>query len=435
MRRTFQLAVFWLVLGTLAAQELPTEPAPNASTAAALPIEAQPAATTAAFIAPDALPAPDGAATAAATAAVEAAGLGRAVSSTYLPASAFGLVSIPQEREPQPADIMPSAGGGDLLPSTLLLPPTQALDPLVAPTAIVTPPADYKANLDQHNAYRARHQSTPAMGWDDQVAASALAYAQKCIWAHDAANTAYGENLYAFSLYSDAMRVQYQLDGLKAWYDEISLYNYNNPVFSSGTGHFTQMVWRSSTALGCAFMNCPTLTGWAPGRFYMVCRYKPSGNWRGEFATNVMPLIGSTPTPPPSTAATVVQANVVIAQSGSTSTDLAAGPNCRFSPNGLWSVCVRHATGRWELMQTGSTSFTWAGTNSWTPTFITNNRPFKLQLDSTGRISILSKTNSRLGSWTSSNLGVAPYRFEIRDDGKLRVVDSRNVVIWERPSA
>jgi hypothetical protein len=78
---------------------------------------------------------------------------------------------------------------------------------------------------------------------------------------------------YAFSLYSDAMRVQYQLDGLKAWYDEISLYNYNNPVFSSGTGHFTQMVWKSSTALGCAFMNCPTLTGWAPGRFYMVCRW------------------------------------------------------------------------------------------------------------------------------------------------------------------
>jgi hypothetical protein len=30
---------------------------------------------------------------------------------------------------------------------------------------------------------------------------------------------------------------------------------------------------------------------------------------------------------------------------------------------------------------------------------------------------------------------LVPCRFEIRDDGKLRVVDSRNVLLWERPTA
>lgn len=99
-------------------------------------------------------------------------------------------------------------------------------------------------------------------------------------------------------------------------------------------------------------------------------RYKPPGNYVNQMGANVMPLITSTPTPTPpptpppttppstppptppptpapSTAATVVAANTVIAQSGSTSTDLASGPNCRFSPNRAWSICVRHTTGRW----------------------------------------------------------------------------------------
>lgn len=221
------LAVWCLLLGALAAQDLPADPAPIASTAAVLPIDVQPAeAAAAAAVVPDALPAPDAAATAASVTAVEAAGLGRAVSSTY-PGTAFALVDIPQPRvdvPPQP-DITSSAASGQddaLLSSTLLLPPPQdapslPADPAVAPTAIVTPPADYKANLDLHNTYRVRHQDTPAMGWDDQVAASALAYAQKCIWAHDGTNTLYGENLYAFSRYDDALRVEYQLNGLKAW--------------------------------------------------------------------------------------------------------------------------------------------------------------------------------------------------------------------------
>lgn len=37
------------------------------------------------------------------------------------------------------------------------------------------------------------------------------------------------------------------------WYSEVKDYDRNNPQYS----HFTQMVWRATTELGCAVANCP----------------------------------------------------------------------------------------------------------------------------------------------------------------------------------
>lgn len=41
-------------------------------------------------------------------------------------------------------------------------------------------------------------------------------------------------------------------------------------------GHFTQMVWKSSTRVGCAVQSCPRgLANWSQGRVYLVCRWVP----------------------------------------------------------------------------------------------------------------------------------------------------------------
>ena len=40
--------------------------------------------------------------------------------------------------------------------------------------------------------------------------------------------------------------------GTQAWEDEASAYDPNNPVAS----HFTQVVWKSTTQLGCAVVTC-----------------------------------------------------------------------------------------------------------------------------------------------------------------------------------
>ncbi len=50
------------------------------------------------------------------------------------------------------------------------------------------------------------------------------------------------------------------------------------------------MVWKSSTALGCAYKQCKTvggLDGWTDAH-YMVCRYSPPGNWAGQYQANVL---------------------------------------------------------------------------------------------------------------------------------------------------
>jgi hypothetical protein len=84
--------------------------------------------------------------------------------------------------------------------------------------ATVPAPAEYTGNLNQHNSYRAQHQNTGALVWDDVVAASALAYASQCRWPHDPANNVYGENLYVSSaVLSSANTVTLQAAGITKW--------------------------------------------------------------------------------------------------------------------------------------------------------------------------------------------------------------------------
>jgi hypothetical protein len=72
-------------------------------------------------------------------------------------------------------------------------------------------------------------------------------------------------------------------------YDEVANYNYNNPGQSSGTGHFTQLVWKSSVSIGCA--RC----GGKGDKYYetyIVSNYYPKGNDKSNnyqyYKTNVL---------------------------------------------------------------------------------------------------------------------------------------------------
>jgi len=61
-------------------------------------------------------------------------------------------------------------------------------------------------------------------------------------------------------------------------------YNFNKGDSSSGTGHFTQVVWKKSTVLG---MGQATGTKNGMQCTYIVARYKPKGNFMGKFNENV----------------------------------------------------------------------------------------------------------------------------------------------------
>lgn len=79
-------------------------------------------------------------------------------------------------------------------------------------------------------------------------------------------------------------------DVTRAWYLEIFDYNFLTGQSFTGkeVGHFTQLVWRTTTEIGCAATNCPNL----PGVLY-VCDYSPPGNYIGEYVKNVpFPIFG-----------------------------------------------------------------------------------------------------------------------------------------------
>lgn len=68
------------------------------------------------------------------------------------------------------------------------------------------------------------------------------------------------------------------------WYNEISLYNFAKGEFSSATGHFTQLVWKSSTKLGLGL-------AYNGIKYYVVANYQAPGNYLGQFLTNVLPKV------------------------------------------------------------------------------------------------------------------------------------------------
>ncbi|KAL9972633.1 hypothetical protein ACROYT_G018979 [Oculina patagonica] len=147
---------------------------------------------------------------------------------------------------------------------------------------------DAGACLRAHNAKRALHQDTPALVWDAKLARRAKKWAKRLAkkgkLEHES-NTGEGENLY----WSRGSAIKTCSDAVAAWYSEIKDYNYNNPGFSSGTGHFTQVVWKKTTKVGVALKKKKISKGKI--ETYIVARYSPPGNYRGQFQQNVERLI------------------------------------------------------------------------------------------------------------------------------------------------
>lgn len=59
-------------------------------------------------------------------------------------------------------------------------------------------------------------------------------------------------------------------------------YNFDDPVVDSQTGHFTQLVWKSTSRMGCGWARCDNL-----GQYVVVCSYETPGNWAGRTHENV----------------------------------------------------------------------------------------------------------------------------------------------------
>jgi uncharacterized protein YkwD len=147
------------------------------------------------------------------------------------------------------------------------------------PGAGAAMPAMAQALLAEHNAARAEH-CAPPLTWSPKLAAVAQGWAEhlrdaNCAFEHS--GTEFGENLAAGSV---GMLDAHAIVGM--WVDERGQYDFAHGDFSMQTGHFTQVVWRGTTQVGCGSATCNGMDVW-------VCNYDPAGNVSGGYAENVLP--------------------------------------------------------------------------------------------------------------------------------------------------
>jgi hypothetical protein len=105
------------------------------------------------------------------------------------------------------------------------------------------------------------------MTFDPDAAATAQAWAEKMdsegkmYHSESSERNGCGENL---AMHSDTDLIKTTNIATQMWYDEVTDpgYDFEAAEFSSGTGHFTQVVWKASTQLGCGYSGV-----------YVVCHY------------------------------------------------------------------------------------------------------------------------------------------------------------------
>ena len=150
--------------------------------------------------------------------------------------------------------------------------------------------------LEVHNCARktvtpAATTPEPMMTWSATVASPAQVWANNCTYAHGNLS-GYGQNIYAAAS-TDPGFTATLTDATLAWVSEEPYYNYAantcntaNPPNTAGTcGHYTQVVWSSTTQLGCGLKFCTTNSPFGPpftNWYFIVCDYNPPGNFSGQ---------------------------------------------------------------------------------------------------------------------------------------------------------
>ena len=139
--------------------------------------------------------------------------------------------------------------------------------------------AEAKSYVDAHNAVRMALEEPKGyagawaplahVAWSEALAAGAQDWAEhlrdnrKCGLVHS--DTREGENL-AGGIDFDAARA------VALWASERHRYRWS-PVyaFEPASGHYTQLVWRKTSHIGCGRASCGR-------KSVVVCRYSPAGN-------------------------------------------------------------------------------------------------------------------------------------------------------------
>lgn len=125
--------------------------------------------------------------------------------------------------------------------------------------------------LKAHNIVRIKHRQRPFV-WSEDLAKISQQWADKlgksCKMAHHQGELPFGENLFISSVPTSIN------SAVKVWADEEGIYDYKNNKCTSAKEckHFTQIVWKGTTDVGCGTARCSNNSQ------IWVCGYFPAGN-------------------------------------------------------------------------------------------------------------------------------------------------------------
>ncbi|XP_070073045.1 Golgi-associated plant pathogenesis-related protein 1 isoform X2 [Drosophila takahashii] len=138
-------------------------------------------------------------------------------------------------------------------------------------------PDEEKAILNKHNMYRELH-GCPPLTLVESYSKDCMEYAKELaaietLKKSSDADIKYGENL--------CLRSQEPTLCVRDWYDQCENYDYDDPNLSELTSHFTALIWKNARELGFGHARGKN------GRYWVVARYYPPVNIKGEFKENV----------------------------------------------------------------------------------------------------------------------------------------------------
>jgi len=149
--------------------------------------------------------------------------------------------------------------------------------------------AEIQEILRVHNAARSE-VNVPPLKWNCKLANFAQNWVNRDVWEHSSSEdrrkiivgSYSGENLAAAAPSSENIAT----NGPTSWLEEKAFWNNDSLSCQAGEvcGHYTQMVWRDTTEVGCGVNRKSSAMGgkWTQNSVYLSCVYNPGGNIGGR---------------------------------------------------------------------------------------------------------------------------------------------------------
>jgi hypothetical protein len=186
--------------------------------------------------------------------------------------------------------------------AAILIVPWAALQRSHAQSDITDTEAVLKAHNDARDAV-----GSPALTWSNSLAADAQSWANELVKLNQGKDINQAETEHAPGNKAENIASGYKASSsgevsppstaslVQDWVNEKQYWKggtFGSPdscqapgqAAGKGCGHFTQVVWRTTTEVGCgiATLDGKTSSGLSGKWYALVCRYSPEGNWLGQ---------------------------------------------------------------------------------------------------------------------------------------------------------